>query len=58
MQCSANDTNYQDDVQYLEKEDALGGAVCKAQELTKPKKSFSASGGGRLLVDFNDSTII
>ena len=43
MQCSANDTNYQDDVRYLEKEGAL--AVCQAQGLTKPKKSFSASRG-------------
>ena len=45
MQCGANDTNYQDDVRYLEKEVALGEAVCEAQGLTKPKKSFSASGG-------------
>ena len=56
MQCSANDTNYQDDVRYLEKEGALPGAVCQAQGLTKPKKRFSASGGGKLLVKFNDST--
>ena len=40
MQCSANDTNYQDDVRNLEKEGALGEAVCQAQGLTKPKKSF------------------
>ena len=46
MQCSANDTNHQDDVRYLEKEGALGEAVCQAQGLTKPKKRFSASGGG------------
>ena len=58
MQCSANDTNYQDDVRYLEKEGALGLAVCQAQGLTKPKKSFSASEGGKLLVNFNDSTTI
>ena len=44
MQCSANDTNYHDDIRYLEKEGALGEAVCQAQGLTKPKKSFSASG--------------
>ena len=50
MQCSANDNNYQDDVRYLEKEGALGEAVCQAQGLTKPEKSFSASGGGKLLV--------
>ena len=47
MQCSAKDTNYQDDVRYLEKEGALGEAVCRAQGLTKPKKRFSASGGGQ-----------
>ena len=47
MQCSANDTNYQDDVRYPEKEGALGEAVCQGQGLTKPKKSFSASGGGQ-----------
>ena len=58
MQCSANDTNHQDDVQYLEKEGGSGEAVCQAQGLTKPKKSFSASGGGHLLVNFNDSTKI
>ena len=58
MQCSANDTNYQDDVRYLEKEGALGEAVCQAQGLTKPKKRFSASGGAKLLVNFNDSTTI
>ena len=40
------------------KEGALGEAVCQAQGLTKPKKSFSASGGGKLLVNFNDSTTI
>ena len=45
MHCSANDTNYQDDVRYLEKEGVLGAAVCQAQGLTKPKKRFSASGG-------------
>ena len=45
MQCSANDTKYQDYVRYLEKEGALGEAVCQAQALTKPKKSFAASGG-------------
>ena len=43
MQCSANHGNNQDDVRYLEKEGALGEAVCQAQGLTKPKKSFSAS---------------
>ena len=58
MQCSANHTNYQDDVRYLEKEGALGEAFCQAQGLTKPKNSFSASGGGKLLVNFNDSTTI
>ena len=60
MQCSANDTNYEDDVRYLEKEGALGEAVCQLQGLTKPKKSVSASGGGggKLLVNFNDSTTI
>ena len=58
MQCSANDTNCQDDVRYLEKEGALGEATCEAQGLTKPKKSFSASGGGELLVNFNDLTTI
>ena len=58
MQCSANDNKYQDDDRYLEKEGALGEAVCQAQGLAKPKKSFSASGGGKLLVNFNDSTII
>ena len=47
MQCSANDTNSKDDVRYLEKEGALGEAVCQAQGLTKPKNSFSASGGGQ-----------
>ena len=45
MQCSANHTNNQDDVRYLEKEGAQGEAVCQAQGLTKPKKSFSASRG-------------
>ena len=45
MQCSANDTNSQDDVRFLEKEGALGEAACQAQGLIKPKKSFSASGG-------------
>ena len=58
MQCSANNTDYQDDVRYLEKEGALGEAVCRAQGLTKPKKSFSTSPGGKLLVNFNDSTTI
>ena len=47
MQRSANDTNYHDDVRYPEKEGALVEAVCQAQGLTKPKKSFSASGGGQ-----------
>ena len=47
MQCSAKDTNYQDDVRYLEEEGALQEAVCQSQGLTKPKKSFSASGGGQ-----------
>ena len=42
----------------LEKEGALGEAVCQAQGLTKPKKSFYASGGGKPLVNFNDSTTI
>ena len=36
MQCNANDTNYQDDDRYLEKEGALEEAVCQAQGLTKP----------------------
>ena len=58
MQCSANDTNSQDDVGYLEKEGALREALCQAQGLTKRKNSFSASGGGKLLVNFNDSTTI
>ena len=58
MQCSANDTNSQDDVPYLEKEGALREAVCQAQGLTKPKNSFSASAGGKLLVNLNDSTTI
>ena len=58
MQCSVKDTNYQDDVRYLEKEGALGEAVCQAQGLTNPKKRFSASGGGKLLVNLNDSTTI
>ena len=58
MQCSANDDNYQDDVPYLEKEGALGEAVCQAQGLTKLKKSFSSSGRGKLLGNFNDSTTI
>ena len=58
MQCSANDTNSQYDVRYLEKEGALGEAVCQAQGLTKTKNSFPASGGGKLLVKFNDSTTI
>ena len=58
MQCSANDTKCQDDVRYVEKEGALGVAVCQAQGLTKPKESFSASQGGKLLVNFNDSRTI
>ena len=58
MQCSANHTNYQENVRYLEKEGALGEAVCQGQGLTKPKKGFSACGGGKLLVNFNDSTTI
>ena len=58
MQCSAFDTNDQDDVRYLEKEGALGEAVCQSQGLTKPEKSFSASGEGKFLVNFNDSTTI
>ena len=58
MQCSANHTNSEDDVQYLEKEGALWEAVCQAQGLTKPKNSFPASGGGKLLVNFNHSTTI
>ena len=58
MQCSANDTNHQDDDRYLQKEGALGKAACQAQGLTKPKKSFSASGEGKFLVNFNDSTTI
>ena len=58
MQCNANDTNYQDDVRYLEKEGALVETVCQAQGLTMPKKRFSASDGGKLLVNFNDSTTI
>ena len=45
MQCSANNTNYQDNVRYLVKEGALGEAVCQVQALTKPKNSFAASGG-------------
>ena len=45
MQFSANNTNYHDDIRYLEKEGALGEAVCQPQGLTKPKKGFSASGG-------------
>ena len=51
MQCSANDTNYVDNVRYLEKEGALGEAVCQVQGLTKPKKSFSASGGRITLIN-------
>ena len=47
MQCSANDTNYQDDVRYLEKEGALGLAVFQAQGLTKPKKRFFRLRGGQ-----------
>ena len=59
MQCNANDTNYQDDVRYLEKEGALEEAVCQAQGLTKPKKQFfRLRGGGELLVNFNNSTTI
>ena len=45
MQCTANHTSNQDDVRYLEKEGAPGEAVCQAQALTKPEKSFSASRG-------------
>ena len=45
MQCTANHTSNQRDVRYLEKEGALGEAVCQAQGLTKPQKNFSASGG-------------
>ena len=45
MQCTANHTSNQADVQYLEKGSALGEALCQAQELTKPKKSFVTSGG-------------
>ena len=45
MQYTANHTSNQDDVRYLEKEGALGEAVCQAQQLTKPKKIFSASRG-------------
>ena len=45
MQCTTNHTSNQDDVRYLEKEGALEEAVCQAQGLTKPKKSFAASGG-------------
>ena len=48
MQCSGNDTIYQDDVRYLEKEGAPGEAVCQAQELPKPKKSFPPPGGASL----------
>ena len=58
MQCSANDTNYQDDVRYLEIDGALGEGECQAQGLSKPKKSSSASGGGKVLVNFNESTTI
>ena len=47
MQCSANHTNYQDDVRYLEKESALGEALCQAQGLTKPKKEFFRLRGGQ-----------
>ena len=45
MQCTANNTSNQDDVRYLEKEGAPGKAVCQAQGLTTPKKSFATSGG-------------
>ena len=45
MQCTANRTNRPDDVRYLEEEVALGEAVCQVHGLTKPKKSFSVSGG-------------
>ena len=58
MQCSADDTYSEDDVEYLEKEGALWEAVCQAQGLTKPKNSFSASGGAKPLINFNDSTTI
>ena len=47
MQCSANHTNYQDDVRYPEKESALGEALCQAQGLTKPKKEFFRLRGGQ-----------
>ena len=53
MQHTANYTCKRDDVRYLEKEGALGEAVCQAQGLTKPKKGFSAS-GVRLLGNLND----
>ena len=46
MQCSASHSNNQDDVRYLEEKGLLGEAVCQAHRLTKPKKSFSPSGGG------------
>ena len=53
MQCSAKDTNYQDDVRYLEKEGALGEALCQMEGLTKPKKKFfSASVVGQASVKF------
>ena len=45
MQCTAKNTSNQNDFRYLEKESALGEGVCQAQRLTKPKNTFSASGG-------------
>ena len=47
MQCSANDTNYQDDVRYPEKEGALRLAISQAQGLTKPKNRFFHLQGGQ-----------
>ena len=35
-----------------------GKQSAKRRGPTKPKKSFYASGGGKLLVNFNDSTTI
>ena len=48
MQCSANDTNYQDDVRYLEKEGALGEAVCQAQRADQAQKEFFRLRGGQV----------
>ena len=45
MQSTANHASNQDDFRYLEKEGALGEAICQAQGLAQPKKSFSAPGG-------------